>query len=216
MARRINSQRQRLLGLQARLTLQTQQQKNPQRANRSHLSRLLDVVTTDVLISGARVAEPEGRTLASEFTAFYGEHHPRLVRYCYRLVRDEQAAFDLAQEAFARLFTRWVKVREPAAYLFRVATNQARSDHARRLREETTFATADPVDVTSARDVEVRIAVEQLPRRYRDLVLLYYFADLPLAEVARVLRRPPGTVMRQLAEARARLAIDLKDTDDAR
>jgi len=168
------------------------------------------------LVSGAPVAERESRTLASEFAAFYGEHHLRLVRYCYRLVRDEQAAFDLTQEAFARLFTRWVKVSEPAAYLFRVATNQARSEHARRLREDTTFAAAEPVDAASARDVEVRIAVEQLPRRYRELVLLYYFADLPVAEVARVLRRPPGTVMRQLAEARARLAIDLKDTDDAR
>lgn len=115
------------------------------------------------------MAERESRTLASEFAAFYGEHHLRLVRYCYRLVRDEQVAFDLAQEAFARLFTRWVKVREPAAYLFHVATNLVRSDHARRLREDTTFTATEWVDAASVRDVEVRIAVEQLPRRYRDL-----------------------------------------------
>ena len=170
-------------------------------------------MTTDVLATGVRVAESGSRTLAVEFAAFYTEHQPRLVRYCHRLVRDEHAAFDLAQEAFARLFTRWVKVREPGAYLFHVATNLARADHRRRLREGSAYAVAAPFE--TSRDVDVRLTVERLPRRYRDLVLLYYFADLPVADVARVLRRPNGTVMRQLSEARALLATDLKDTDDA-
>ena len=162
------------------------------------------------------MTEAASRGLAGEFAAFYTDHHPRLVRYCHRLAHDEETAFDLAQEAFARLFTRWVKVREPSAYLFHVATNLARADFARRTREDRAFDVAPALDVADKHDVDVRLAVDQLPRRYRELVLLYYFADLPIADVARVVRRPNGTVMRQLSEARALLAIDLKDTDDAR
>jgi RNA polymerase sigma-70 factor (ECF subfamily) len=45
-------------------------------------------------------------------------------------------------------------------------------------------------------------------------VLLHYWADLPVAEVARLVRRPQGTVKRRLHEARAQLAVTLgRDLD---
>jgi RNA polymerase sigma-70 factor (ECF subfamily) len=53
--------------------------------------------------------------------------------------------------------------------------------------------------------------VGRLPDRLRDVVLLHYYADLPVGEVATAVRRPPGTVKRQLSEARAVLAQDLED-----
>lgn len=152
----------------------------------------------------------------SEFTAFYRDYQPRVIRYCYRLVRDEQAAFDLAQEAFARLFTRWVAVREPDAYLFHVATNLARAAYAKRLRDDAAAVLVRDVSYTQDSHVDLHLALDRLPRRYREVVLLYYFADLPVAEVARVVRRPGGTVMRQLAEARALLARRLEVADHAR
>jgi RNA polymerase sigma-70 factor, ECF subfamily len=173
-------------------------------------------VTTELLVTGVRVTEPPRRTLTDEFAAFYTDYQSRLVGYCFRLVDDDQAAFDIAQEAFARLFTRWLKVREPAAYLFHVATNLARAEYTRRVREDCAISATVAVDRETERDLDVRLAVGQLPRRYRELVLLYYFADLPVADVARAVRRPSGTVMRQLSEARALLATHLKGTDDAR
>ena len=122
----------------------------------------------------------------------------------------------MTQEAFARLFTRWVRLREPAAYPFHVATNRARADHARRRREYAAVAATRGVPASEDRHVLLRLSVDRSPRRYREIVLLYYFADLPVADVARTVCRPPGTVMRQLAEARALLATDFEDADDAR
>jgi RNA polymerase sigma-70 factor (ECF subfamily) len=171
-------------------------------------------MTTDALVAGVRAMEPGSRALAAEFSAFYTDQQPRLIRYCYRLVHDEQAAFDLTQESFARLFTRWVSLREPAAYLFHVATNLARTDYRRRCREDAAYAAKPPpAPPADDRHVHLRLAVERLPPRYREIVLLYYFADLNVADVARAVRRPNGTVARQLSEARALLATDLKDDD---
>ena len=45
----------------------------------------------------------------------------------------------------------------------------------------------------------------RLPERMRVPVLLHYYADLSIAEVASALHRPEGTVKRMLYDARARL-----------
>jgi RNA polymerase sigma-70 factor (ECF subfamily) len=49
--------------------------------------------------------------------------------------------------------------------------------------------------------------VLRLPTRLRDVVLLHYWADLSVADVGQALGRPSGSVKRQLAEARALLAV---------
>ena len=54
-------------------------------------------------------------------------------------------------------------------------------------------------------------AVRRLPPRLSVVVLLHYYADLSVDEVARTLRRPAGSVKRQLSEARAVLAHTLGD-----
>lgn len=171
-------------------------------------------MTTEPIAARARVVPTAERAADDGFRAFYEDHYSRLVRYCYRLTGDEQAAFDLAQESFTRLLTRWVGIREPDAYLFHVATNLARRTYARAQREAAALAESRPVPRDAERDAQLRVAVDGLRRRYREIVLLHYFADLPVAAVAAAVRRPRGTVLRQLAEARALLAADLEDQSD--
>jgi RNA polymerase sigma-70 factor (ECF subfamily) len=54
--------------------------------------------------------------------------------------------------------------------------------------------------------------VEALPDRLRVVVLLHYFADLPVATVARQLEKSDGTVKRDLFDARQRMARMLGET----
>jgi RNA polymerase sigma factor (sigma-70 family) len=58
----------------------------------------------------------------------------------------------------------------------------------------------------------VRDAVQELPDRLRVVVLLHYFADLPVATVARQLEKSEGTVKRDLFDARQRLSAILGET----
>jgi RNA polymerase sigma-70 factor (ECF subfamily) len=57
----------------------------------------------------------------------------------------------------------------------------------------------------------MRDLVDRLPRRRRDAILLYYYADLPVGAISRQMRVPEGTVRRLLTEARADLARDLRE-----
>ena len=59
-------------------------------ANQLAARGLLGGMTTDVAAVGVRVVEPGEQVLAGDFAAFYREHHARCIRYCHRLVRDEQ------------------------------------------------------------------------------------------------------------------------------
>ena len=58
---------------------------------------------------------------------------------------------------------------------------------------------------------ELRMLVEALPRRLQQVVVLHYFADMTVDSVARALGVAPGTVKRDLFDARAKLAAALGD-----
>lgn len=178
-------------------------------ANRFGPSGLFVFVTVQALAPAA-VTLSAVRTPEEEFRALYAAEYAAVAGYCWTLTRDRELAHDLAQEAFTRLLTRWVKVDDPHAYVFRIATNlvrrnwrnRARQDSAvQEMKREPVFGLPDQADITG-----VRSAVQGLPRRLRDVVMLHYFADMSVAEVAAALHRPDGTIKRQLSEARALLA----------
>lgn len=145
------------------------------------------------------------------FREFYEREYSNIAGYAFLLVRDEEAARDIAQEAFTRLLARFVSVREPRPYLFLVVTNLARDRWKRAKRERETYALLGADETVAPADLTVNDAVDKLPEPMRTVVRLYYFADLPVPEVAAVVRRPEGTVKRLLSEARAKLAVALGD-----
>jgi RNA polymerase sigma-70 factor (ECF subfamily) len=146
---------------------------------------------------------------AELFTALY----PRLAGWCRRLVDDDGTAHEIASEAFTRLWARWTKVEEPTGFLYVTAANLVR-DHWRRLERERRalrrVTTEEAVHQQPyAGDPSVRLLVQSLPERLRNPALLYYYADLPIREVAALLGRNEGTVKADLHAARELLRAKL-------
>ncbi|HVF04463.1 MAG TPA: RNA polymerase sigma factor [Frankiaceae bacterium] len=170
----------------------------------------------DDLSRAAAGPAPVVARYAERFGDLYRDEYPAVARYAYRLTGDADAAAEIAQEAFTRLLARWIGVREPRPYLYRVATNLARDRWASRTRELDARLLGVGVSAATADgpDFSVADAVDRLPARHRDVVLLHYFADLSVTDVAAALRRPAGTVKRLLSEARAELATALGDPRD--
>jgi RNA polymerase sigma-70 factor (ECF subfamily) len=147
----------------------------------------------------------------AQFKAFFTTEFPRLAGYCLRLLSDEQLARDTAQEALVRVWSRWLGVRDPHAYVYLVATNLVRGEWRERARRAEAWQRAAEQTATEYEEDDrgLRDAVERLPDRLRVPMLLHYYADLPVAEVARLIHRPVGTVKQRLHEARTRLAAEL-------
>lgn len=134
-------------------------------------------------------------------TAFCAAEHPRLVGLLTLYVGDQPTAEELAQDAFARLCEHWPRVSAMSnrrAWLNRVALNLANSWFRRRSAERRARARHGPengVDVPAHADaIAVRGAVAGLPRRQRMALVLRYFEDLPVAEVAVQMGCAQGTV----------------------
>ena len=186
--------------------------------NRFGPFRLFLGVTVTLFATGAATLGAVGAR-EQEFRAFYAAEYAAVAGYCWSLLHDQELAHDLAQEAFTRLLARWVRVDEPRGYVFHIATNlvrrawQSRATNSAlmnslRLQREQVTPAPDP------ETVGIRDAINALPSRLREVVLLHYFADLSVVEVARCVGRPDGTVKRQLSEARALLAGSLAVTQD--
>lgn len=172
------------------------------------------IVVSEGLVDAA---DSVGRSSADDeaFIVFFVAEFGALAAYCARLL-PSGAAEDTAQEAMVRMWTRWRAVRDPHAYTFLVATNLARRQWQADSKQRVTRDATDPDErtgrETSQMHADLRDLVDRLPDRLRTPTLLHYYADLPTAEVARLLRRPPGTIRRRLAEARRLLGDALTET----
>jgi RNA polymerase sigma-70 factor (ECF subfamily) len=153
-------------------------------------------------------------TSSRDFAGFFASCWSDVSAYCGVLTRNREVGDELAQEAFTRLYVRWWIVDEPRPYVFRIASNLAR----RHLREAARHGGAETDAGNRAPDgfeaSEVMDAVSRLPKRMREVVLMHYYLDIPLVEVAAALRRPIGSVKRQLHEARKVLGQALGDGDE--
>ncbi len=145
------------------------------------------------------------------FTDFYEAVFGDLAGYAWELTGDRHLGDELAQEALTRIYVRFPLLHEPRPYAFRTVTNLARDRWRRLARERAALPALPRATEVPGPDTAVLDAVERLAPRLRDVVLLHYYADLPVDEVARALRRPAGTVKRRLSEARAALATTLED-----
>jgi len=145
----------------------------------------------------------------AEFAGFFQAEYPALIRSMYLIVRDEEQARDLAQEAFVLLFSRWRRIshyERPDAWVRRVAIRMAvRAVRRERLRRrlEQEFDAAPP---SGPLDLDVLRAVAKLPGAQRAAVVLFYFEDRPVAEVADILACSEVTAKVHLHRARKRLA----------
>ena len=165
----------------------------------------------DAGIRGIAAIEPSD--VPTTFEVFFRSEFSRLAGYLHRMIRDEHLAADLAQEALVRTQARWVTVREPRPYAYLVATNLARRHLRSAARQEQVAQRvgAQTQAIQDGPDLAVRDAVSRLPRRLSEVVALHYWADLPIAEVARVMDKPEGTIKRRLHEARTQLAQTLRE-----
>jgi RNA polymerase sigma factor (sigma-70 family) len=127
-----------------------------------------------------------------------------LTRLAYLLVGDRNEAEDVVQAVFATAASRWETIGDPSAYLRRAVVNRANDVHRRSFRAAATFVPADR-SVDEPDVDEVWGFVQRLPMAQRAVVVLRFYEDLSLGEIASLLGRPASTVRSDLRRALAKL-----------
>lgn len=170
---------------------------------------------------------PDGdaRTLGrmTDFSQLLALHGPRVHRVAAGMLRDEQEAREVAQEALARAWAardRYDARRPFYPWLATIVRNACRDAIARgRHRaisgldaERLTSADATPLQALSRKEAEgaVRDAMAALRDEWREILLMRHFEDLSYAEIGEALSLPQGTVMSRLYRARKALVAELE------
>jgi RNA polymerase sigma-70 factor (ECF subfamily) len=163
------------------------------------------------------MARPGDRTAVDRLVV---DHLPSALRFALRLTGDADTAEEVVQEAVCLVLRRWPSYRGDAAFgtwMLRIVLNVDR-DRRRRRRsvlaeldgEEASHA-ASPVDWALAGELHARAreAIDRLPRRQREVLLLSFGEGLAAGDIARVLETTEANVHSCLYLARKRLAKSL-------
>lgn len=177
----------------------------------------LEVPQDGALVVGAQRGEREAR---EELARRY--RRPAFL-FAYQLLGNREDALDVAQDAMLKFFTtleRFESHRPVQPWLFRIVRNRA-FDLARRKRirradsiddpthqnEPATRPEVSPERQAVRRQLQERVwqAVQRLPSKQREILVLRDYQDLSYAQIAEVLSIPKGTVMSRLHGARKAL-----------
>jgi RNA polymerase sigma-70 factor (ECF subfamily) len=156
----------------------------------------------------------------AEFRRLYDTVFPILFRVAYRIANSEEAAEDLCQEAFFRLYEKnmsFPNAEEAKYWLIRVVKNASlnyakrkdreRKAYQRAFREVThTQETGEQALLRQETAVEIREALNKLPENLRMVLILKEYGELNYKEIGRTLGISEGNVKVRVFRARERLA----------
>jgi RNA polymerase sigma-70 factor (ECF subfamily) len=169
-----------------------------------------------------RVARQADAVERADVEAFVHAHQQALFRFAYSIVEDADEAHDIVQEALLSALNNLDSYRGESAFrtwLFAIALNHCRKHLARRRSGERLLGVlqavlhlkADPSErpedaaLKHEASADVLAAVRSLDERHRLPVILRYYHDLPVVEIAVLLGINEGTVHSRLFTARERL-----------
>jgi RNA polymerase sigma-70 factor (ECF subfamily) len=159
------------------------------------------------------------------------EYLDSLYGYAMVLTRNHAEAEDLVQETYVRAIPAMNRLRSESnvkGWLFKILRN-VWLNHLRKQRTVREIAWTD-IEDDSVRDIaepskdsyhalvrkmereQVQAAIQTLPVKFREIILLREFEELSYDEIAGLLDCPVGTVMSRLARARSKLRIVLTCT----
>src|ERR1044072_6902782 len=181
-------------------------------ASLTKIAQLADVELVETAVAGREAS----------FEELVRRYQRPIAAYVYRMVGDYDAALDLTQEVFIKVYNSLSRYRAKfkfSTWIYKIAHNAA-IDHLRRhaVREQAITTSVDgerrEVVIESRRLTpeqeserkerrsEIESVVQLLPSSYRELIVLRHSHDLSYDEMAEVTGLPLGTVKNRLFRAR--------------
>jgi RNA polymerase sigma-70 factor (ECF subfamily) len=160
--------------------------------------------------------------LEREFEARIAESSTLAFRVAYSVLRNREDAEETAQEAYAKAYRNFTKLRDHARFrswlvriTWRLALDKQRSHKRRSLREQIHVEASEretSAESTISREVVKQVwqAIDTLPEKLRSVTILAGIEEYNTREVAELLGLPEGTVKSRLHEARQRMRKHLE------
>ncbi len=131
-----------------------------------------------------------------------------LYRVSMSMLRNESDCEDAVQTAILTAYENLSSLKNEkyfSTWLVRIlinVCNKQLKSRSKIISIEDSNHTTEPSTPSPVVDIEVRIALEELPVKFREVIVLYYIEDFSVAEIKRILGIPEGTVKSRLSKGR--------------
>ncbi|MCH5286195.1 MAG: sigma-70 family RNA polymerase sigma factor [Christensenellaceae bacterium] len=149
-----------------------------------------------------------------KLTRLVQAHQQTLMNLCYMYLHDRELAKDAVQETYLKAYKAidtFVGEDTERAWLIKIALNTCR-DMKRSAWYKHVNRYITPEDIPDAVDerfqsdaLELADAIMRLPDKYKEVILLHYFQDMPLSDIAPIAGITKSMVSRRVKKARALL-----------
>lgn len=163
------------------------------------------------------------------YSRMVNRYQGKLFAYLYRLVGEKEEAEDLLQDVFIKAYKNlgsYDTSRKFSSWIYRIAHNEAvnhikRKSLKRFISLENVTSTKDKLSFSTAdNDIqeswirkeinkEVDVAIEHLPLKYKQVLILRYYSDKSYEEISEILGKPINTVGTLIKRAKNKLSVEL-------
>ena len=160
----------------------------------------------------------------SRYNQWVREHYRFLLRSAWALTGSRAVAEDVVQDCFTSAWKHRTQLRQhelARAWLFRIMRRSALRHLAPRfgslesLDDENAAHDLAAADLRTDDRLDVVSALTRIAPIHREVLVLYYFDDMPTAQMADALEIAPGTVLSRLARARDALKAAMSPPERA-
>ena len=160
--------------------------------------------------------------LHEQFSSIYDQYIDKIYRFVYLKVNSQEIAEDITSKVFLKGWEAFQgpkeRIKNPGAFLYQIARNAVVDHYREKGRTNIVSVDASPEIADTATSVQdkailsadiniVKTAIQKLKKEHQDIIIWHYLEDMPIANIAKLLDKPAGTV-------RVALHRGLKDLKD--
>ncbi len=157
--------------------------------------------------------------MEKRLTVLMNEYGDSVLRMCCIYLRDYQLAEDMAQETFLRVYQHYGDFNNRSSlktWILQIAINLCRNQMRtrwwkNRSRTEIGEIRTDEYEDSFLEREMILEEIGKLPPKYKEVILLYYYQELTITEIAEVIGEKESAVKARLVRARNKLKPELKE-----
>lgn len=147
------------------------------------------------------------------FSGLIWEYTPALYRLAFGILHNREDAEDVVSESVLKAYEKLHALRKPEcfrAWLMQIAVNEAKRVYTKNKRYTLTENIEDYMPAFEDEHHELWDIVMKLDIDYRETVILYFYEQFSIKEIAQILHIPEGTVKSRLSRAKKKLKESLQ------
>lgn len=148
-----------------------------------------------------------------KFAELVLESEKTMYRVSMSMLKNETDCEDAVQSAILAAYEKLDTLKKEEyfkTWLVRILINACNKQLRTQTRVISINDYTDTPTISHERDIDVKMALEQLPVKIREVVVLYYMEDFSVKEISHILQIPSGTVKSRLSKGRKLLEISME------